>query len=75
MNEGDRLSDVTPTNPPDADPNAAAPSVIADVVHNATENLRNIDEQVRRLVVDRPAVALLAAVAAGFVVGRLASRL
>jgi hypothetical protein len=74
MNEGVLLSDATTTSPPD--PSAdAVPSVIADVVHNATENLKNLDDQVRRLVVEKPAVALLAAVAAGFVVGRLASRL
>ncbi len=67
------MSDVTPLAV--ADPDAAPPSAVADVVHNATENLRHVDAQVRRFVVEKPAVALLAAVAAGFVVGRLASRL
>ncbi len=57
------------------EPCPAPASMVADVVSTATENLRHVDEQVRRFVVEKPGVALLAAVAAGFVVGRLASRL
>lgn len=75
MNPGAFLSDPISASPLAAEPSAAPSSVAADVVHNATENLRHVDEQVRRFVVAKPAVALLAAVAAGFVVGRLASRL
>jgi hypothetical protein len=75
MNPGACLSDVTPVAPSLEESCTSPTSAVADVVHNATEQLRHADEQVRRLVVERPAVALLAAVAAGFVVGRLASRL
>jgi ElaB/YqjD/DUF883 family membrane-anchored ribosome-binding protein len=46
-----------------------------DRLKSASTNLRNIDEQARTFVKESPFVALAAAVAGGFLLGRLLSRL
>ncbi len=62
-----------PTQPPaagDLPPSAAEQA--EDPLRAA--GLRAVDDRVRSFVAERPAVALLGAVAVGFVVGRLLSR-
>jgi len=46
-----------------------------DRFKDASASLRDIDEQARTFVKERPFVALAAAVAGGFLLGRLLSRL
>lgn len=40
-----------------------------------SEQLRDVDERVRRLVVERPVLALCGALAGGFLLGRLLNRI
>jgi hypothetical protein len=47
---------------------------LGDVFALAGESVKNVDRGIRRFVTERPVVAVAAAVAAGFVVGRLLSR-
>lgn len=74
MNPGAHVSDTSSPSPA-LDTASPSPSVAADLAHNAAENLRHVDAQVRDFVVERPAVALLSAATIGFVVGRFVSRL
>ena len=43
----------------------------ADMITELEERVRVVDGAIRQFVVDRPVVALLGAVASGFVLGRL----
>ena len=55
----------------------ASPASMPDVgalLSQASESLKAVDGGVRKLVSEKPAVALIGAVAAGFVIGRLLSR-
>lgn len=47
---------------------------IGELIAQANEGLKTVDEGVRRFVKEKPAVALVGAIAAGFLIGRLLSR-
>lgn len=58
-----------------ADDGAPPVPDLATTITVLDERVRALDDRVRRFVVERPLVALAGAVAGGFLIGRLLSRL
>ena len=55
-------------------PDGLAVPDLGELLGQAEEGLKNVDTSVRRFVSDKPVIALVGAVAAGFLIGRLLSR-
>lgn len=62
-------------NAPGAIREADAPTPIRPQIESATGELERINRQVRTFVTEKPVVAVLLALTAGYVTGRIISRL
>jgi ElaB/YqjD/DUF883 family membrane-anchored ribosome-binding protein len=69
------MSNSKPSPSPNGEDTERSFAVVAeDAAAAVDERVRSLDEWVRTLVVERPFVAVAAALAGGYLIGRLASR-